>query len=96
MTEVVPSRRVVWRVLEADLSHARNRTEWTGTELQFEITRVRGATELRFIHVGLSRGLDCFEACARGWEFYVGDSLRRLITTGEGKPDPEAFARGAA
>ncbi|UJR82368.1 Hypothetical protein I5071_44330 [Sandaracinus amylolyticus] len=96
MSEAVPARRVVWRVVAAELSHAENRTEWTGTELQFDLVRKHGRTELRFTHVGLSRGLDCFEACARGWDFYVGDSLRRLITTGVGKPDPEAFARGAA
>jgi hypothetical protein len=34
--------------------------------------------------------LDCFDACSKGWSYYVGESLRRRITTGAGKPDPKA------
>jgi hypothetical protein len=87
--EAIPGKRVVWRTLDADLSHAKDRTEWNGTEARFEIARKGDKTELRFTHVGLVPEFDCFEACSSGWSFYVGDSLRRLITTGKGKPDPE-------
>jgi hypothetical protein len=37
--------------------------------------------------VGLVPAFECFEACSRGWSFFVGESLRQLITTGKGKPD---------
>jgi uncharacterized protein YndB with AHSA1/START domain len=93
VTEAVPGKRVVWRTVDADLSHAKGRTEWIGTEARFEIARKGDKTELRFTHVGLVPEFDCFEACSAGWSFYVGDSLRRLITTGKGKPDPDAKSR---
>jgi uncharacterized protein YndB with AHSA1/START domain len=95
VTEAVPGERVVWRILDADLSRPKNRTEWIGTEVRFEISRKGDKTELHFTHSGLVPELDCFEACSRGWGYYVGESLRRLITTGDGKPDPRAFAAGA-
>jgi uncharacterized protein YndB with AHSA1/START domain len=90
LTEVIPGKRVVWRTLDADLSFAKNRAEWTGTDIRFEIERKGAQTELLFTHAGLVPDLDCFESCSGGWSFYVGDSLRRLITTGQGKPDPRS------
>lgn len=96
VTEARPGERVVWRTVDAELSHARNRTDWIGTEVVFDIARKDGRTELRFTHVGLVRELDCFEACSRGWTYYVGESLRQLITTGKGTPDSRAKARTRA
>jgi uncharacterized protein YndB with AHSA1/START domain len=84
--EAVPGTRVVWHTVDADLAHAKNRTEWTGTEVRFEIARKGEKTELRFTHVGLVPEFDCFESCSKGWSYFVNDSLRRLITTGKGKP----------
>lgn len=43
-------------------------------------------TELRFTHVGLVPAIECYGACSRAWGFYINDSLRRFITTGEGQP----------
>ncbi len=91
VTEAVPGKRVVWRTVDAHLTHGKDPTEWIGTEARFEIARKGDKTELRFTHVGLTPEFDCFEACSRGWSFFVGDSLHRLITTGKGKAGPDAL-----
>jgi hypothetical protein len=39
-------------------------------------------------HVGLSPALECYDNCSGGWGFYFNRSLRKLITTGVGEPDP--------
>jgi hypothetical protein len=96
VTEAVAGKRVRWHTVDADLAHAKNRTEWTGTEMLFEITRKGAQTELRFTHVGLVPELDCFEACTRGWGFYIGESLHSLITTGKGKPAAKTKTRERA
>jgi uncharacterized protein YndB with AHSA1/START domain len=93
VTEAVPGHRVVWRTVDADLPHADPPDEWIGTEVRFDIRPARDGTELRFTHVGLTPSLACYRACTRGWAFYVGESLRGLIATGRGKPDP---AHGAS
>ena len=37
-------------------------------------------------HVGLA-GLECIDDCSKGWDYYIGSSLRKLISTGKGQPD---------
>jgi uncharacterized protein YndB with AHSA1/START domain len=96
VTEAVPNQLVVWRTLDAELSRMKDKKEWVGTEQRFEIERKGDRTELRFTHVGLVPELDCFEACSRGWSYFVGDSLKQLIATGKGKPDAKAIATQAA
>ena len=40
-------------------------------------------------HVGLVPALQCFSDCSGGWGFYFSQSLRKLLTTGKGEPDPK-------
>ena len=62
----------------------------------FEITPIEGQTRLRFAHVGLVPEHGCFDVCSNAWRFYITDSLRRLITTGVGQPNPKEQAWSAA
>ena len=91
VTEVVPDQRVRWLVLENTFSFVEDQQEWIDTEVHFEIgTGPGGTTSLRFTHVGLVPEFECFEICHRSWDFYVGHSLRSLITTGRGHPNEPA------
>jgi len=83
LVEVVPGRKVVWLVEDAHLSFAKDKDEWTGTKVVFDIAKKGGKTELRFTHDGLVPKFECFEACSEGWDFYVNTSLKSLITTGK-------------
>jgi hypothetical protein len=87
VTELIPGKRVVWQVLDGYLSFVENKTEWTGTEIVFEIFGSGDQTEVRFTHVGLVPASECFKGCSSGWGFYVNGSLRNLITTGTGRPN---------
>ncbi len=84
--ELVPGRRVVWRVLDNHFSFTDDQTEWTDTQIRFEISEEGGATEVRFTHAGLLPAHECFDVCSNAWDFYIRTSLRSLITTGEGAP----------
>lgn len=83
VTELVPGQKVVWHVVEADLSFVANRGEWAGTDIVFEIVPMGAETELRFTHQGLVPAFECFADCSNGWGFYVGGSLRQFIETGK-------------
>ncbi|KOX18808.1 ATPase [Saccharothrix sp. NRRL B-16348] len=87
LTEVVPGRRVVWRVLDNFFSFTADRTEWTGTDIVFDISETPEGSRLRFTHVGLVPEYECFDLCTKSWGFYVAVSLRELITTGKGRPN---------
>ena len=86
-TELVPGRRVAWRVVDSHMSFLKDKEEWKDTELTFDIARKGDQTEIRFTHVGLVPGAECFEICTDAWSGLIGDSLKELIETGEGLPD---------
>ena len=87
ITELVPGKKVVWRVLDNDFNFTKDKTEWKGTDVVFEISKKGGKTEIRFTHVGLVPEYECYDACSEGWSFYINSSLRDLITKGKGQPN---------
>ena len=95
ITELIPGKRVVWHVVENQFSFTEDKTEWTGTNIVFEIAKQDGMTLVRFTHVGLVPAYECFNVCSNGWGTYINGSLRNLITTGQGQPNVgEAITAG--
>ncbi len=92
VTELVPGKRVAWRVTKSKLTFVDHQEEWDGTDVIFEIEPVKNLTRVTMTHVGLTKDKQCFEACSGGWGFYVGDSLKSLIESGKGEPDPKSVA----
>jgi hypothetical protein len=88
ITELMPGKKDVWHVLDAKINLVKDKAEWNGTDIIFEITKKGDKTELRFTHVGLVPAIECYGKCAGAWGFYINDSLRSLITTGKGDPNP--------
>ena len=74
---------------DATLNFVKDKTEWNGTDIVFEIKSKDGKTELRFTHIGLVPTFECYGGCSGAWGFYINDSLRNLITAGKGQPNPE-------
>ena len=87
ITELVPNKKLVWKIIQSELSFVAHKSEWDGTEVVFEISTHGQNTELKVTHSGLVPQFECFEACSGGWSFYLNDSLRKLIETGKGEPD---------
>lgn len=86
LIEVVEDKKVVWLVTESELTFVKNRSEWTGTKIVFEIFPEKNGAGLRFTHEGLVPGIECYGACSGVWSEYL-ESLQDLITKGKGKPD---------
>ena len=90
ITDLVPNKKVVWHVLDSSLSFLKDRSEWTGTDIVFDVLAKDGKTEVRFTHVGLAPQIECYGSCSNAWGMLVNGNLRKLITTGKAQPD--AFA----
>jgi|SRR5579863_2870426 len=88
VAELVPGKRIVWHVTEAKISFVKDKSEWKGTDIVFEIVRRGDKTELRFTHKGLIPDYECYDSCSNAWGMLVGGNLRRLITTGKDQPSP--------
>ena len=87
ITELIPSRKVVWLVLDSQLNFVKDKSEWNGTKITFEIAKKGDKTEVRFTHVGLVPDYECYGSCSNAWGSYINGSLRNLITVGKGQPN---------
>jgi hypothetical protein len=87
LIEVIPGKKVVWHVLDNYFKFTKDKQEWTGTTINFEISAKDNKTEVRMTHVGLNSAYECFDICSNAWTTYIQKSLRDLITTGKGKPN---------
>jgi len=88
VSEFVPGKKVVWHVTDGHLAFVDDQRGWKGTDIVFEILRKGRKTELRFTHVGLEPGCECYDACAEGWDAVINGNLRQRIITGETQPNP--------
>ena len=89
LIEVVPNKKIVWQVLSNYFNFTKDKNEWTGNKIIFEITEKNNQTELHFTHEGLTPEYECYDACYEGWSNYIKKSLYGLITTGKGQPNPK-------
>ncbi len=80
VTELLPARRVVWLVTDAQLTFAADPQDWKGSRIVFEISPGTDGTDLHFTHIGLTPDTSCYEACSSAWGYFINGSLRRRIT----------------
>ena len=95
LIEVIPNKKVVWLVMENYFNFTKDKSEWTGTKISFEITKKGKKTQIRFTHLGLVPEYECFDICSNAWSQYIHQSLLSLITTGKGKPNSTGNPRTA-
>ena len=95
LIEVVPDKKVVWLVMDNYFKFTKDKSEWTGTKISFEISKKDSKTQIRFAHLGLVPEYECFDICSNAWTQYIQQSLRSLITTGKGQPNSKGNPRTA-
>jgi hypothetical protein len=87
--ESAPGKKVVWQVLDNYFHFTKDKHEWTGNKILFEISAKNNKTQLQFTQVGLVPDYECYEVCHKAWGNYITNSLYKLITTGKGEPNPK-------
>jgi hypothetical protein len=87
ITEMIPNEKVVWKVLDNDFKFTKDKQEWIGNTIIFLISEKDAKTQITFTQEGLTPADECFEICEGAWTNYLTDSLKRLIETGQGKPN---------
>ena len=93
LIEVVPDKKLVWKILDNHFNFTKDKTEWIDTKVSFEISRQDDKTQLVFTHIGLVPEYECYDACHQGWTHYIQNSLKSLIETGKGLPNAKDTPR---
>lgn len=89
LVESIPDKKLVYEVLDNQFSFTKDKSEWIGTKLVFDISTEGGKTKIKFTHEGLVPEYECYKVCFDAWGNYITNSLYSLITTGQGKPNPK-------
>ena len=92
--EVIPDKKVIWLVLDNHFNFTEDESEWKGTKITFEVSKKDDKTEVHFTHLCLVPDYECYGVCSNAWGSYINGSLRSLITTGRGRPNPKEGKAG--
>jgi uncharacterized protein YndB with AHSA1/START domain len=80
VAELEPGRRVRWEIADGP-------EEWLGTTVQWDIRQDGDYTILLFAHAGWREPVEFMHHCSTKWATFLM-SLKQLLETGEGAPDP--------
>jgi uncharacterized protein YndB with AHSA1/START domain len=80
VVESDPGRRVRWDVVDGP-------DEWIGTSVQWDLRKGGDYTIVLFRHEGWREPVEFMHHCSTKWGTFLL-SLKQLIETGEGAPDP--------
>jgi uncharacterized protein YndB with AHSA1/START domain len=80
VVELDPGRLVRWEVVGGP-------EEWIGTEVRFDIRQDGDWTIVLFRHEGWREPVEFMSHCSTKWATYLV-SLKQLLETGTGAPDP--------
>ena len=87
ITEFVPNKKIVWYVTDCHLPWLKDKKEWNGTKVTWEINTERSITTIQMTHIGLTPDVECYNTCEEGWNGHIKDSLSKLIMEGTGMPE---------
>jgi hypothetical protein len=87
IVELEPGKKIVWLVTDCNKHWLKDKKEWKGTKMNWDISTTNGETQITFTHIGLINGLECYNGCEKAWNFYINESLFKLLTEGKGQPE---------
>ena len=78
--ELQPGKRVLWQVADGP-------EEWVGTTISFDLKQSGEHVIVLFKHLGWKEPVEFMHHCSTKWVIYLM-SLKALMETGEGTPNP--------
>jgi len=78
--ELHPPTRVLWEVVDGP-------KEWIGTKVSWELRQDDGYAIVLLKHMGWKEPVEFMHHCSTKWAIFLM-SLKSLLETGEGAPDP--------
>jgi uncharacterized protein YndB with AHSA1/START domain len=79
--ELQPGKRVLWAVVDGP-------EEWIGTQVRWDLQREGAYSIVLFRHAGWREPVEFMHHCSTKWAVFLL-SLKQLLETGQGAPDPD-------
>jgi uncharacterized protein YndB with AHSA1/START domain len=79
--ELEPGKRVLWEVIEGP-------QEWIGTKVRWDLKQEGDHAVVLLQHQGWKEPVEFMHHCSTKWAVFLM-SLKSLVETGKGAPDPE-------
>ena len=86
ISEAIVDQRIVWEVANCYLPWLKDKTEWNGTSVAWDVTSVDGVTTVAMTHIGLTPEVECYQGCEEGWNHHIHQSLVQFLNEGKGSP----------
>ena len=76
-----PGQHITWKCTQAyiDADFLKNKNEWVGTKIHWEIARTGNDSVLTFTHEGLTKEKECYDICEKGWDHYLDGPLKNYL-----------------
>jgi Activator of Hsp90 ATPase homolog 1-like protein len=84
--EMIPERKIAWKVIDSDQTWHEDRDEWTGTQIIWEISPEKDGSIVSMTHQGLVPEFECYDRCKAGWDYLMQKSLTKFLNEGKGLP----------
>lgn len=86
VAELLPGKKIIWNVIDAEQTWHEDRKEWTGTTIVWEISPLEKGSVITLTHLGLTPAFECYDKCTGGWNWLMQKSLTSLLAEGKGLP----------
>lgn len=71
LIEIIPNEKIVWEVINSNLTFLKKTNEWTGTKIRFDISKENDKAKIIFTHDGLTPQFECYGGCSSAWSQYL-------------------------
>lgn len=79
LVELIPYKKIIWEVIDSNLTFLKMPNEWTGTKINFDVSTDGNQTKVTFTHNGLTPQFECYEGCSNAWSQYL-ENLENYLT----------------
>jgi len=86
--ELEPNKKMVWQVIDCYMPWLSDKHEWTDTSVVWDISKENDSTKITMRHIGLVPEVECYKDCEKGWNYYLNESLAKLVNGEPAKPEP--------